>query len=314
MRGERESFVVGATGRQEAGLSEQNGYGGQSMVAPLRRLLLAHARDAFRSQSHVDSTWREQGFLARPDYDEARREYDAFAELLARHVADIRYLPPVPRTGLDAIYVHDPVIVTDRGAILGRMGKTAREREPEVMASFLPSIGLKIVGTIGAPGLVEGGDVVWLDPRTLAVGQGYRTNIEGIRQLRGLLGDAVDEVEVVPLPHWRGPASCLHLMSFISLIDRDLALVYSPLLPVPFRESLLARGFRLIEVPDSEFDSLGCNVLAVAPRVCVMVKGNPHTKELLEAAGAEVHTFAGLEICVKGEGGPTCLTRPLLRG
>ena len=156
--------------------------------------------------------------------------------------------------------------------------------------------------------------MLWLDSRTLAVGQGYRTNAEGIRQLRTLLGDAVDEVEVVPLPHWRGPASCLHLMSFISLIDQDLALVYSPLMPVPFRESLLARGFTLVEVPDQEFDTLGCNVLAVAPRVCVMVEGNPRTKALLEAAGAQVHTFEGQEICVKGEGGPTCLTRPLLRG
>ena len=156
--------------------------------------------------------------------------------------------------------------------------------------------------------------MLWLDPRTLAVGQGYRTNAEGIRQLRALLGDAVDAVEVVPLPHWRGPASCLHLMSFISLIDRDLALVYSPLMPVPFRESLLARGFTLVEVPDQEFDTLGCNVLAIAPRVCVMVEGNPRTKALLEEAGAQVHTFKGLEICIKGEGGPTCLTRPLLRG
>ncbi len=290
-----------------------SGFACQSMVAPIRRLLLAHPRDVFRSQEHVDRRWSEQGFLERPDYAEAIREYDAFAALLARHVAEIVHLRGDTRTGLDAIYVHDPVLVTDRGAILLRMGKAAREREPAAIESFLPSIGVPVVGAIAAPGCIEGGDVLWLAPRTLAVGQGYRTNAEGIRQLRALLGDAVDEVEVVPLPHWRGPASCLHLMSFISLIDRDLALVYSPLMPVPFRESLLARGFRLVEVPDGEFDTLGCNVLAVAPRVCVMVEGNPRTKALLEEAGAQVCSFKGLEICVKGEGGPTCLTRPLLR-
>jgi N-dimethylarginine dimethylaminohydrolase len=283
------------------------------MIAPIRRLLLAHPRDVFRSQDHVDRGWSELGFLERPDYMEAVREYDSFAALLTRLVGEIVYLPVDGGVGLDAIYVQDPVLVTDRGAILCRMGKTAREGEPAAMGAFLATMGVPVVGEIAAPGCVEGGDVLWLDPRTLAVGQGYRTNSEGIRQLRALLGDAVDELVVVPLPHWRGPASCLHLMSFISLIDRDLALVYSPLMPVPFRESLLDRGFRLVEVPDQELDSLGCNVLAVAPRVCVMVEGNPRTKELLEAAGAEVHTFEGREICVKGEGGPTCLTLPLQR-
>jgi N-dimethylarginine dimethylaminohydrolase len=283
------------------------------MVAPLRRLLLAHPRDTFRAQQHVDSTWSEQGFLARPDYDEACREYDAFAELLARHIGDVRYLPPSPRTGLDAIYVHDPVIVADGGAVLCRMGKAFREHEPAAIASFLPSIGVPILGAIEAPGRVEGGDVLWLGPRTLAVGQGYRTNGEGIRQLGELLAGVVDVIEVVQLPHWTGPSSCLHLMSFISLIDRDLAVVYSRMMPVAFRESLLERGFTLVEVPDEELATLGCNVLAIAPRLCVMVEGNPLTKARLEAAGAEVLTYKGQEICIKGEGGPTCLTRPLLR-
>jgi N-dimethylarginine dimethylaminohydrolase len=295
-------------------MNEVNGYGCQSMVAPIRRLLLAHPRDAFRSQRHVDSTWREQGFLARPDYDEACREYDAFTRLLAREVPETHYLPPSDHTGLDAIYVHDPVTVTDRGAVLGRMGKTAREHEPSAMAAFLPSIGVPVLGAIVAPGRVEGGDVLWLGPRELAVGQGYRTNAEGIRQLRDLLAGVVDTLEVVQLPHWSGPTSCLHMMSFISVIDRDLAVVYSRMMPVAFRESLLERGFTLVEVPDEELDTLGCNVLAVAPRRCVMVEGSPRTRKRLEEAGAEVLTYKGEEICLKGEGGPTCLTRPLLRG
>jgi N-dimethylarginine dimethylaminohydrolase len=194
------------------------------------------------------------------------------------------------------------------------MGKAARAEEPAALAAHLPGLEVPVLGAIEGRARLEGGDVLWVDRRVLAVGQGYRTNAEGIRQLRELLGGAIDELVAVPLPHWRGPESCLHLMSFISMIDRELAVVYPPLLPVPFREWLLERGIRLVEVPDAEFDGLGCNVLAVAPRVCVMVEGSPQTRRRLEAAGAQVVEFAGLEICLKGEGGPTCLTRPLLRG
>jgi N-dimethylarginine dimethylaminohydrolase len=289
------------------------GFGGQSMVDPLRRVLLAHPRLAFRDQRHLDRLWSEEGFLECPDYDEACREFDAFVELLGRHVPEIVQLPPDPRTSLDAIYVHDPAIVCDRGLVLGGMGKSARALEPAAVGSFVASLGVPVLGAIAAPGRLEGGDVLWLRPRTLAVGRGYRTNGEGIRQLAELLGDAVGEIEVVALPHWDGPGSCLHLMSFISLIDHDLALVYSRLMPVPFRESLLERGFELVEVPDEEYATLGCNVLALAPRVALMLDGNPRAKERLEAAGAEVLTYKGEEICIKGEGGPTCLTRPLLR-
>jgi N-dimethylarginine dimethylaminohydrolase len=159
---------------------------------------------------------------------------------------------------------------------------------------------------------LEGGDVVWVDERTLAVGRGYRTNDEGLRQLRELTADIVDEIVVVALPHWNGPADVLHLMSFLSPIDHDLALVYSRLMPVPFREWLLARGNRLVEVPDEEYDTMACNVLAVAPRKCIMLEGNPRTRELLEAEGVEVRVFGGAEICAKGAGGPTCLTCPIL--
>ena len=155
--------------------------------------------------------------------------------------------------------------------------------------------------------------MAWIDERTLAVGRGYRTNGEGIRQLRSLLGSAVDRVVPVPLPHWRGPGDVFHLMSMFSPVDRDLAVVYSPLLPVPFRQLLLKHGYELVEVPDAEFESMGCNVLAVSPRRCVALEGNPVTRRRLEAAGAEVHTYRGREISAKGGGGPTCLTRPLVR-
>ena len=155
--------------------------------------------------------------------------------------------------------------------------------------------------------------MIWIGERTIAVGRGYRTNDEGIRQLRELLTDCIDELIVVPLPHWRGPNDVFHLMSIISPIDHDLALIYSPLMPVPFRETLLSRGVELVEVPDSELDTMGGNVLAVAARKCIMLAGNPQTRARLEQAGAEVHEFEGNEICRKGRGGPTCLTRPILR-
>jgi len=193
------------------------------------------------------------------------------------------------------------------------MGKPERAGEPAAQAETFRALGVRILGTIRPPGRLEGGDVVWLAPRTIAIGRGYRTNDDGIRQLRALLGDAIDELIVVPLPHWRGPGDVFHLMSIISPVDRDLAVVYAPLLPVPFRERLVDLGVAFVEVPDEEFDSMGANVLAIAPRQCVMVAGNPLTRARLEAAGASVVEYAGREISLKGGGGPTCLTRPLAR-
>ncbi len=288
-------------------------YGCQSMVAPLTRLLLKHPRDAWQSQARVDVEWQTLNYTARPDFARAVAEYDALVALLAVCGIECHYLPRDDATTLDSIYTHDPLIVSRDGAILGRMGKDARRGEPDTARPALAALGVPVVGGIEGDGRLEGGDVLWLDARTLAVGQGYRTNAAGARQLTRLLGDAVDEVVPVPLPHWTGPADCLHLMSFISLVDHDLAVVYSRLMPVPFRQLLLERGYRLIEVPDEEYDSFACNVLAVAPRRCVMLSGNPVTQARLEAAGAEVVTFEGREICLKGGGGPTCLTRPLHR-
>ncbi len=214
---------------------------------------------------------------------------------------------------MDSIYVRDAAVVCDRGVILCRMGKALRSGEPAAQTAAFRGLGLTILGTIQPPGKLEGGDVAWLDERTLAVGHGYRTNDSGIAQLREFLGDSIDELITVPLPHWRGPNDVFHLMSMISPVDRDLAVVYSPLMPVPFRELLLERGFTLVEVPDKEFESMGANVLALGPRRCLMVAGNPVTRARLEAAGAEVLEYEGSEISLKGGGGPTCLTRPIRR-
>ena len=288
----------------------------QSDTAPLTRVALKHPREAFVDDATIAAQWRSLGFTAPPDLARAIDEFEAFAGLLRASGAEVQLLPRDDRTTLDSIYVRDATIVCDRGVVLCRMGKPARAEEPVAQeAAFTATpAALPILGRIEAPGSVEGGDVFWLDSRTLAVGRGYRTNDEGIRQLRALLGDAIDELIVVPLPHWRGASDVMHLMSLVSPVDGDLAVVYSPLLPVPFRELMLARGVSLVEVPDEEFDTMGTNVLAVAPRVCVTLAGNPRTRARLEKAGARVLPYEGQEISVKGAGGPTCLTRPITRG
>ncbi len=288
-------------------------FGGQSEVGTIKRLLLKSPQQAFVSVKNIDAQWQELNYAGAPDFAAALREYERFVDLLKQHQPEIEFLPTNEAAGLDSIYVHDPALITNHGAILCNMGKAQRRGEPAAMGEFFPKMNVPILGAIAGEGRLEGGDVVWIDEWTLAVGRGYRTNEEGIRQLQQLLNDLVDEVIVVPLPHWRGPDEVLHLMSLISPIDDDLALVYSKLLPVPFREWLLARGFKLLEVPDEEYESMGCNVLAVAPRKCIMLAGNPRTKALLMNEGVEVWEYAGEEISRKGAGGPTCLTRPIWR-
>lgn len=289
--------------------------GWQSEVGEIRSVVVKHARDAFLSQEKVDAEWRELGYADRPDLARAVEEYDGFLEAVRTLApeAKVKELPPDPDLSLDALYPHDASIPTSGGMILCRMGKPAREEEPGAQEALFRKEGIPILGRIDDGGRLEGGDVAWLDDSTLAVGRGYRTNDEGIRQLRELVEPLGVEVVVAHLPHYRGPDDVFHLMSVLSPVDRDAAVVYSPLMPVPLRQLLLERGWRLIEVPDEEFDSLGCNVLAVAPGRCVVVEGNPVTRSRLEAAGVEVRTFPGREICRKGMGGPTCLTRPLRR-
>ncbi len=287
--------------------------GRQSDVAQIKRLVVKHARDAFVSDQFIEHNWRTLDYRGRPDLAPAVAEYDRFIESLRCFDIDIEFLPSDTRVGLDSIYVRDASIACSEGMILCNMGKKARRNEPTAQEAVFRALKIPIRGAITGSGCVEGGDTVWLDERTLAVGRGYRTNDEGIRQLNALLGDCVDELLVVPLPHWRGPQDVFHLMSIVSPIDQDLALVFSPLIPVPFREALLSRGIDLVEVVEDEFESMGCNVLAVAPRRCVMLAGNAQTRARLERCGVDVHEYDGVEISAKGAGGPTCLTRPIVR-
>ena len=287
--------------------------GAQSEVGAVRRIVLRHAREALGGEEWIAREWRGLNYRGPPAFAAALAEYDRFAALLEDLGATLCFAPADARVGLDSMYVRDAAVACEHGAVLCNMGKAARRDEPQSLRGELVRLGVPVLGAISGAGRLEGGDVVWLDRRTLAVGRGYRTNDEGVAQLRALLGDSVDTLVVVPLAHHRGPDDVFHLMSILSPVDRDLALVYSPLMPVPLRERLLDRGFGLVEVPPEEFETLGCNVLAVAPRRCVMLAGNPRTRERLERAGVEVFEFDGREICAKGAGGPTCLTRPLER-
>ena len=288
-------------------------YGCQNMVDPIRRVLIKHPKDAYQNQHKVNSNSEQLNYTGIPDYDKSCNQYDTFVELIQSAGAEIHFLPADKSTSLDSVYTHDPCVVSSSGVILCTMGKDERYTEPEAIKTYFQSINVPILGKIQKPGTLEGGDVVWIDERTVAVGEGYRTNAEGIHQFKSLLKNDVDEVITVPLPHWTGPADCLHLMSNVSPIDHDLYLVYSRLLPVSFREYLLGRGIKLVEVPDGEYDSMGCNVLAIAPRKVIMINKNPITQKRLEAENVDVHTYDGSEISIKGSGGPTCLTRPFMR-
>jgi len=279
----------------------------------LERVAVKRPREAFVSDEVSAAQWQSLNFSAAPVLGGATAEHDAFVRILESAGATIDFLPADERTNLDSIYVRDASIVCSRGVILGRMGKRLRAGEPAAQKAAFRRMSVPIVGEITEPGCLEGGDVVWLDDRTIAVGHGYRTNESGILQLRSILADSIDDLIVVPLPHWRGPGDVLHLMSLVSPVDSDLAVVYSPLLPVPFRQQLLDLGYALVEVPAEEFDTMGTNVLALGPRESVVLAGNPRTRAALERAGARVTEYVGNEISVKGAGGPTCLTRPLAR-
>jgi N-dimethylarginine dimethylaminohydrolase len=281
--------------------------------ARLKTVLVKHARDAFVSDAVIAAQWKSLNFSAPPDLAKAIGEYDSFLEILAASGAEIVYLPQDGAVTLDSIYTRDASISSAAGVILGRMGKAPRRSEPAVHEAELRKAGCPIAGSISEPGRIEGGDLVWLDTTTLAVGLGARTNPEGIRQLRVVLGDSFEDLMVVPLPDYPGQHDVMHLMSLVSPVDQDLAVVYFRLLPERFRQFLLDRGYRFVEVPDDEFESMGTNVLALGPRDCVMLDGNPKTRAALERAGARVQVYSGAEISLKGGGGPTCLTRPLAR-
>ena len=288
-------------------------FGCQNMVNPIRRILLKHPSDAYQNQQILNQQSPQLNYIHIPNFQKAVSDYEVFKELICSSGAEIHFLSKDNITSPDSIYTHDPCIVSNRGVILCSMGKNDRRHEPDTIKAYFESIDIPILGKIESPGTLEGGDVVWIDEKIVAVGEGYRSNAEGIYQFKNLLGNSVDEVISVPLPHWTGSKDCLHLMSNISPIDHNLYLVYSRLLPVPFRKYLIDRQIKLVEVPDKEYNSMGGNVLALEPRKVIMMQGNPLTQKLLEQEGVLVDTYDGSEISMKGSGGPTCLTRPFLR-
>jgi len=284
-------------------------YGCQDMVGRLRRVLVRRPDPSF-----AEADPRVWHYTARPRLPAARREHDLFVRILGRSGAQVlEHDRPQPGRA-DALFVHDPALVTDEGAVLLRMGKELRRGEEESLGAALEGFGVPILGRLTGKATAEGGDLLWIDHDTLAVGQGFRTNREGLRQLEKILGPLGIRLIPVPLPFFEGPEACLHLMSLISLLDEDLAVVYPRFLPVPFSEELRQRGIEWVEVPDAEFATMGPNVLALAPRDLVALRGNPVTRRRLAAAGCRVQTYRGDEISLKAEGGPTCLTRPVLRG
>lgn len=288
-------------------------FGCQDMTGSIKRVLIKDPESAYKNQENIDSQYEDLNYFGKPKFEQALKDYSLFRSILANNQIEIHTLPNDSITSLDSIYTHDPCLVSNSGVVLCSMGKELRKKEPEMISNYFESIGIPIIGKISSPGKLEGGDIVWIDDRTIAVGIGYRSNFDGISQLKQILSNDIDEIIPVHLPHWTGPADCLHLMSIVSPIDEDLFLVYSKLLPVSFREFLLKREIKLIEVPDEEYESMACNVLAIAPKKAIMIEGNKITKKLLQDEGVEVFTYPGTEISCKGAGGPTCLTRPFLR-
>jgi N-dimethylarginine dimethylaminohydrolase len=276
------------------------------MTAPLRRVLVR------APQPHDAALWQAYGWRFEPDPGAMADEHEAFRSLLAAEGAEVILGETPHGPDPDAIYTYDPAIVADAGAVLLRPGKEGRRGEPDAMGADFVEAGIPIAGRLEAPALAEGGDTVWLDERTLLVGRGYRTNDAGIQALRDLLPGV--DVVAFDLPHYRGAGEVMHLMSFLSPLDADLAVVYLPLMPVRLVELLRERGIELVEAPDEEFESMGPNVLALGPRVALALGGNDETRRRMERAGVDVRVYAGEHISRPGDGGPTCLTRPILRG
>lgn len=279
----------------------------------LESVCIKTVEEAFIDEEKLNREWAALNFLSKPDMIKAKEEYKEFKNLLSKEIPFLHCFPKSDAVTIDSIYCRDAGIATDYGMIICNMGKLTRSKEPVAQMKYFEENNISILGIIESPGTLEGGDVAWLDKNTLAVGHTYRTNSSGIRQLKELLAPYEIEVIVVALPHYKGHTDVFHLMSILSPVDKDLAVIYSPLMPISFRNELLDRGFNFVEVPESEFESMGCNVLAIAPRKCIMVAGNPHTENALRKSGCTVFTYEGREISYKGGGGPTCLTRPIKR-
>jgi N-dimethylarginine dimethylaminohydrolase len=289
-------------------------FNGHSMVGPLQRVLVCSPRTAGWTQPERAARWRDLGFHHAPDGEIAQSQHDALCRELEAAGAEVVDLPPAADASLDAVYAHDASLATDFGLIVMRPGKANRVTEGQNHGSFSLRLGVPMLAKIVAPGSTEAGDMVWLDAKTLLIGHGYRTNAAGIKQMRALLAPKQIDVLAAPLPYGPGPSACLHLMSLISLLDDQTAIVDLPWLAVETVELLKARGFNFIEIDSSERDTLACNVLALGEKRLLALEENPKTNERLRRAGFDVRTFPGSELCINGSGGPTCLTRPLLRG
>ncbi len=284
------------------------------MTGALERVMVCSPRTASWDQTDRAAHWRELGFQHAPDFARAQSQHEALCRELRSAGAEVIEMPPAAEFSLDAIYAHDASLPTDYGLIVMHPGKSNRVAEGPRHRSFCESLDIPALGNIRPPGTTEAGDIVWLDSRTLLIGQGYRTNATGIQQMRSLLAPKGVEVLSAPLPYGPGPSACLHLMSLISLLDEHTALVDLPWLAVETVELLKSRGFKFIEIDPSERDTLACNVLALGNNRLLAIEENRKTNARLRQAGFDVRTFPGSELCINGSGGPTCLTRPLLRG
>jgi N-dimethylarginine dimethylaminohydrolase len=288
-------------------------FNGHSMVGALDRVLVCSPRAAGWGHAEWTAQWKGLGFRHAPDFATAQAQHEVLCRELKAVGAEVFELPAARDLSLDAVYTHDASLPTDYGVIAMRPGKANRVCEGSYQREFCEGLGIPMLGNIVAPGTSEAGDILWLDENTLLIGRGYRTNQDGIRQIREMLISKGIEVLSAPLPHGSGPSECLHLMSLISLLDDQTALVDLPCLAVETVELLQSRGFRPIEIAHSERATLACNVLALGNNRLLAIEGNRETNERLRRAGFDVRTFPGGELCVNGGGGPTCLTRPLRR-
>jgi dimethylargininase len=278
-------------------------FGVTSMTAPLRRVLVRRPA--------TSGDWEGAGWRA-PDPVALVRQHEAFCELLAGLGAEVEVADALEGQ-VDAVYMHDPLLITARGGIPLRMRKSARAREPGHAREELERLGVPIVGELPEGAYADGGDRFWIDDALMAIGLSYRTNPAGAAAVAALTAPEGVAVETYDMAHDRGPAHVLHLQSFISAVTEDLCVVYEPLAPVRFLVDLRDRGWDWIAIDRSGYDAMGSNVLAVRPGVVVMAEGAPAVRAALERRGVEVHTYDGSELTLKGDGGPTCLTAPLLR-
>jgi N-dimethylarginine dimethylaminohydrolase len=288
-------------------------FNGHSMTGELVRVMVCPPENAGWNDLLRVADWQELGFQHAPDFAVARSQHQVLCQLLAEAGTEVVCLPAAESLTLDAVYAHDASLATDFGLVLMNPGKKNRLPEAQAHAAFCSGLGIPVFGEIGLPGASESGDIVWLDSRTLLIGDGYRTNKAGIAQMRALLGPKGVEVLAAPLPYGPGPSACLHLMSLMSVLDERTILVDLPWLSVETVELLKSRGFHLIEIEYSERDTLACNVLSLGKKRLIAIDTNVGTNQRMRDAGFDVRTFSGSEICINGAGGPTCLTRPLLR-